>query len=246
MSEKGLVPIVDKFLQKNYLFALEFQQGFVFGRVVRRRACLWKPYKLVDSSGTAVTIAALSAQAELRFRDPRNASNSIPYLSTTTNSGYPWIMHGAFGIKPQYINAYPRFPEGKDLSGHFPNVDPTRPSAGDDTGFINSLLSPYDEPTDWLEIVIPPIQQLGCEYYNKDAVRSFQPVLNLHFCVYWFQVLTPPRYNRLISAIAMRQVPASLLTVGFGDQPLDLGDAVQKDWAVTPLSLEQAAALGGV
>lgn len=245
MSEKGLMPIVDKFLHPNYLFALEFQQGFVFGRVIRRRACLYKPYYLIDQNGNAVSIGPLSAQAELQFRDPRNTANSIPYLGQTINSGYPWIMHGSFGISPQYINAYPRMPAGKDISGHFPNLDPTRPSAGDNTGFVNGLLSPYDEPTDWLEIVIPPMQQLGCEYYNKDTYRTFQPKLNLHFCTYWFQVLNPPRFNRLISAIAMRQVPCAFHKVGFGDQPLDIGANVQKDWEANPMDLDEAAALGG-
>lgn len=243
MSEKGLIPILDKFLQKNYLFALEFREGFVFGRVVRRRVCQYKPYKLVDANAAAVTISAASAQAELRFRDPRNSQNDLLYLKATTNSGYPWLMYGAFGIKPQYIRAYPRFPEGKDLSGKLPDADPTRPSSGDDTGYINELNSPYDEPTDWLEIVIPPGQHLGCEYYNKDTARSYQPVLNLQFCVYWFQALTKPMYAALIRSIALRQVPAAFLTVGFGDVPLDIGSSLTRDWEVQPMSLEEA--IGG-
>jgi hypothetical protein len=245
LSEKGLVPIVDKFLHKNYLFALEFQEGLVFGRVVRRRPCQWRPYKLIDVNGTAVTISAATAQAELQFRDSRNTQNDILYLSQSSNSGYPWLLYGSFGLKPQYINAYPRFPAGKDLSGRFPNVDPIRPSAGDDTGYLNSLNSPYDEPSDWLEIVIPPGQHLSVEYYNKDAARAYQPVLNLQFCVYWFQPLTPPRFSRLISMIALRQVPAALLTVGFGDVPLDFGSVLTKDWNATPLPLDQAIGLAG-
>jgi hypothetical protein len=242
LSEKGLTPIVDKFLQTNFLLALEFEEGFVFGRVVRRRICQWRPYKLIDANSNAVNIGPSTNQTELRFRDPRNTANDILYLSSNTSiGGYAWVLHGAIGIKPQYINAYPREPEGKDISGHFPNVDPTRPPSGDDTGYINELNSPYLRPTDWLEIVIPPGQHLGCEYYNKDAARTFQPVLNLLFCLYMFQPLSGPKYAPLIKAIALRQVPAAFLTVGWGDIPLPLGSSLEDDWNVTPQSLDQAA-----
>lgn len=244
MSEKGIVPITEKLLQKNFLFAAEFREGFIFGRVVRRRNCIYKPYYLIDSAGSAVTIAKSTAQAEIRFRDPRNAANEILYLYTSTNNGYPWIMHGAIGMSPQWINAYPRFPEGKDIQGKFPNIDPIRPSSGDDTGYIDSRLSPYDDPTDWLEIVIPPGQHLGCEYYNKDSARGYQPKLNLLFSVYWFQALTTDKYSNLIKSIALRQVPAAFLTVGFGDVPLELGDTLTKDWGVTPMSLDEAISGG--
>ena len=243
-SEAGLRPIVEHFLHKNFLMAIEFQQGFVFGRVIRRRLCHWKPYYLISSTGTPVSIGPQTNQTELWFRDPRNPANDIPYLGSTTDVGYPWILHGSFGITPQYINAYPRFPSGKDVSGKFPNVDPTRPALGDDTGFINELNSPYLEPSDWIELVIPPIQHLGCEFYNKDLTRTFQPKLNLQFAVYWFQALTPPVYSNLIRSIAMRQVPAAFLTVGFADTPLDFGSTLQNDWQVTPMSLDDAINLG--
>jgi len=241
----GIKPIVEKFLEKNYLFALEFREGFVFGRVVRRRICCYKPYALIDATGAAVDISPSTHQSELRFRDPRRPENEVIYLDTTTNSGYPWFLHGSIGIKPQFINMYPRFPEAKDIPGKFPNVDPVRPSSGDDLGYVNSLLSPYDEPTDFVEYVIPPLQHLSAEYYNKDSLRSHQPVLNLLFSVYWFEVLTKDRYATLIGKIARRDVPASFLTVGFGDSPLDMGETLKKDWKAELFSLGEASTLGG-
>lgn len=242
---KGIIPIAEKFLQPNYLMALEFRQGFVFGRVIRRRICQYKPYALVDSAGSVIDIAATTHQAELRFRDPRNPDKDILYLDVTTNSGYPWILHGSIGIKPQYIYMYPRFPEGKDIPGKFPNVDPIQPSAGDLLGYVNELKSPYEEPTDYVEYVIPPLQHLAAEYYNKDSARSHQPVMNLLFVVYWFQALSAGRHPDLIAKIATRQVPAAFLTVGFGDFPFELGDTVARDWRATPISLDEAGALGG-
>lgn len=239
----GIKPISDRILDKNYLFALEFREGFVFGRTVRRRICQYKPYRLIDSAGSDIDIAASTHQAELWFRDPRNPKNDILYLAKSTSSGYAWFFHGAIGIKPQWINAYLRFPEGKEIPGKFPEVDPIRPSNGDDLGYLNSLNSPYEEPTDHIEIVIPPGLHIGCEYYNKDSDRAHQPVMNLLFALYWVQIFTKERHTNLIRRIALREIPAAFLMVGFGDTPQDMGSDLQKEWNAKPVSLDEA--IGG-
>jgi hypothetical protein len=242
MDMLGIKPIREKFLEPNYLFAVEWREGFIFGRVVRRRICQFKPYAVVKSDGSNVIINAGAHQDELRFRDARNPKNEILYLSTSTNSGYPWFFHGAIGIKPQYVYMYPRFPEGKEIPGKFPNVDPIRPSEGDVLGYLNSLNSPYEEPTDYVEWVIPPGLSVGAEYYNYDT-KAHQPVLNLLFALYWVQLFTKEKQASLIRRIAAREVPASFLTVGFGDIPQELGDTLKKEWKVEPMTLDQA--LGG-
>ena len=164
------------------------------------------------------------------------------YLKKDTSNGYAWFFHGAIGIKPQYINMYPRYPEGKDIPGKFPEVDPIKPRDGDNLGCINSLNSPYLEPTDHVEIVIVPGLHLGAEYYNKDAARAHQPVMNLYFALYWAQMFTTERQATLMRRIALREVRASFLTAGFGDQPQSIGD-LAADWRVTPMSLDEA--IGG-
>jgi hypothetical protein len=246
MDEVGVKPIQERFLYPNYLFAMEFREGWIFGRVVRRRICQYKPYRVVDSTGAVVDIAASSAQAELRLRDPRNPDVDVLFLDTSTNSGYPWFLHGSIGIKPEYILAYLRYPEGKEIPGKFPEVDPIKPSSGDFLGYINSTKSPYDSPTDYVELVITPHRHIGVEYYNIDPNRAHQPVLNLYFALYWFQPLNPKTHARLISRIAARDVPAAFFTVGFSDLPEDLGDTLKVDWKVEPMSLDSALALAGV
>jgi hypothetical protein len=245
---KGVVPIRAKFLENNYLFALEFREGFLFGRTLYRRICQWKPWPLIDENGDTVDIGPSSAQAELRFRDPRNPSNTILYLSTSKSAGHPWFFHGAFGIKPQQINMYLRFPEGQVIPGKFPDVDPIRPSSGDDLGYVNELNSPYEEPTDHVEVVIPPGLHIGAEYYNKDADRYHQPVVHILFALYWVQFFKPATHAKQIADIALRRyegAKATFLKVGFGDLPHDLGGGLMKDWDVTPIPLDEAAALGG-
>jgi len=248
ISTRGVKPIVEKFLEPNYLFALQFREGFVFGRVIRRRICNYKRWALIDQAGNAIDIPADSHQGALRFRDPRNPANVLLYLDTTTNAGYPWFFHGAFGIKPQQVYMYLRYPEGETIPGKFPNVDPIRPSAGDELGYINELNSPYEQPTDWVECVIVPGIHIAAEYYNKDTERNHRPVVNILFALYWVELFKPETHPDLIANIAARRyegAKAAFLTHGFGDFPEEMGSVLREDWGVRPMSLDEARALGG-
>jgi len=240
---RGIKPIQQKFLEPNYLFAMEWRQGFLFGRVIRRRICLYKPWPLIDENGNAVKVSADGHAGPYWFRDPRNTANDILYLKETTNAGWPWFYHGSIGIKPVYINMYPRIPETQDLPGRFPSIDPIRPSQGHDVGYVNSLYSPYEKPTDFIEYVIPPLIHIDAEFYNKDPDRDHRPVCNILFALYWFQVLKPDVHRNTIRRIALREVPAAFFKVGFGDFALNMGGDLMKDWDVQLMSLDEAAAL---
>ena len=247
MSEKGIVPIVQKFLQNNHLFAMELSEGFLFGRVVRRRICSYKYYSLIDANGNVVNIAASSAQAELWLRDPRNTAKDILYLDVSTNKGFPWFLHGAIGWKPHQIFVYPRIPEGSNIPAKFPEIDPIQPSAGNLTGYYSGTESPYDQPTDFMEYIIPPKMHIGHEFYNKDD-RAHNPVANILFALYHAQIFKPEKvgigpHNRIIRDIALRHVPAAFFTVGYTSEPQTLGTDVIKDWKAEFLTLDEAIAL---
>lgn len=259
---KGIIPIQKKFLQRNQTFALEVREGFIFGRVIRRRICQWKPWPLIDANAATVDITNLTTQAELRFRDPRNPANSLLLLKSSTDSGWPWFFHGAFGIDPQYINMYLRYPEGDIIPGKFPNIDPIRPQAGDNISMLNSLVSPYEQPTDFNEVIIIPTKEIGAEYYNVDEIRRHNPVLNILFCLYWVQLFRYDTHPSLIADMALKRyegAKATFLQHGFGNQPEELGPQLAKDWGLVAsageqkkgltysgiFSLDEAAALGG-
>jgi len=247
VPEKGIVSIVEKFLRPNHLFAMEFAEGFIFGRVVRRRIMHYKPYSLIDANGNTVDVGASSSQSELRLRDPRNTQVDILYLEDTTDSGYPWFLHGAIGWKPHQILVYPRIPEGGNIPGKFPSLDPIRPSSADKVGYYSGIESPYDMPTDFMEYIIPPKVHIGHEFYNMDD-RAHNPVANILFALYHFQVLTPilvgkGPHNRVIRDIALRHVPAAFFTVGTTSQLLVFGTDLKEDWNVSPISLDDAVAL---
>lgn len=246
--DKGINPIVERLLLPNHLLALEFREGWLFGRVVRRRILHYKPYSLIDAAGNTISISAASAQAEVWLRDPRNKANDILYLDSTTDAGFPWILHGGIGWKPHQVFVYPRIPEGADIPGKFPNIDPIKPSSGDFTGYYSGHESPYEEPKDFIEYVIRPQIHIGHEFYNQDAARAHNPVANILFALYHFQLFKPTLavvgpHNRIIRDMALRHVPAAFLTVGFTSHPLDLGSTLMKDWDVAPIALADAEAL---
>jgi len=253
---KGIVPIVERFLLPNQLLALEFEEGWIFGRVVRRRIMQYKPYSLIDANGNTIDINPSSHQAEVWLRDPRNTAVDILYLDTTTDAGYPWILHGAIGWKPHQIRVYPRIPEGGNIPQKFPNIDPIRPSSGDKTGYYSGVESPYQTPTDFMEYVIPPKTHISHEFYNPDD-RAHNPVANILFALYHFQIFRPNPTeatldNKVIRDIALGPVRggvrATFLTVGFTSSPLPMGATLKKDWKVEPIKLEEAETLpvGGV
>jgi len=244
MTDKGIVPIVERFLLRNQLLALEFSEGWLFARVARRRITHYKYYSLIDADGNTVDIAASSAQPELWLRDPRNKAVDILFLDTTTDKGFPWIMHGAIGWKPHQILVYPRIPEGSNIPGKFPNIDAIQPSAGNLTGYYSGSESPYDEPTDFMEYIIPPKMHVGHEFYNKDD-KAHNPVANILFALYHMQMFQPTKegvgkHNRIIRDIALRHVPAAFFTVGFTSEPQTLGETTIKDWDAKFLKLDEA------
>ena len=238
--DRGVIPIRRKFLQPNHLMALEFAEGWIFCRVVRRRICQYKPYPVIDGKGNAIDVPPSSYKGAYHLLDPRNTAKDIIFLDTATNSGYPWILHGSIGIKPEWIRVYPQFPAGQDYPGKFPNLDPIRPEDGDNFGYVSAAESPYEEPTDFVELVIPPGLKVQFSYYNTDADRSHQPVLNVLFAVYWFEILKPT--NPLVGKIARREVPAAFMTVGFGDTPVEFESVKRREeWEARPIPLSEAA-----
>ena len=240
MSELGILPIKTKFLQRNYLFALRFEEGYVFGRVVDRGFRIYKPFVLVDSSGNPEKIDAKGHLAETRLFDPRNTQVDILYITDLKSPKYPWFLHGSIGISPPGVKMYMRVPEGKDIyPAKFPDADVTRPSAGHNTGYIDYDLSPYEEPTDVAELVIPPRVHVGFEFYNANDF-AVVPKLNLMFCLYQVQFFDPTRQRGIIRAIATRSVPAAFLTAGSDASPLT-ASALIAEWNLKPMELEEAA-----
>jgi hypothetical protein len=240
------LPIEEKFLRPNYYFAAQFSEGWMFGRVITRDFCRYKPYKLINAAGTATTIATVTHQSEILLKDPRNTDNDLLYLDTYTSSdGYPWFYHFAIGIKPVGIRAWVRYPETQDIPGKFPVLDPISPSNDEDLGYFTWDDSPYEAPTEFTEMVLMPKTRIGLEYYNTTG-ETQRPVLSIVTMVYKFEVLDKVTHPQLISQIANGQRPAAFFRVGYGVRPIAMEQGMINAWRVELMTLDQAQALGGV
>lgn len=248
MQDKtGLVPIRKTFLRPNYRFALEFREGFVFGRVIKKRVCEYRPWNLIDPDGDAIDISPNSSYAaEIRFRDVRNTANDILYLKTTVGAGFPWFYHGSFGIWPPQVRMWLRLPESVEIPAKFPNVDPIRPQLNDNLGYIDHENSPYGVPTDHVTCVIPPLMHIGAEFYNQDDDDSHRPIVHILFSLYQCQIFKPDRHPDIISDIASGRKGADFLMVGFGDHANNIDEQLIADWRIDPVSLDEAQSLGEI
>jgi len=196
---------------------------------------------MYDEDGSVIDLAASTHQATLRIVDPRSYQKDLLYLNKTTGGqGFPWFFHGAIGIWPPQIYLYPKFPEQGDYFGKFPETTLIRPSQGDRLGYLGHRQSPKDEPTDFLEIVIPPLYHFGVELYNHDTDKAHQPVLGLDFKLYFCQLFKPEKHGDIIADMANDRKKCRFLNVGFGEISFNWDKQYGEDWGIDPIPLEEA------
>ena len=240
------LPIEEKFLRPNYYFALQFSDGWLFGRVITREFCRYKPYKLINSAGTATSIDTDTHQSEILLKDPRNTDNDLLYMEGYTSpDGYPWFYHFGIGIKPVGIRSWVRYPDTQEIPGKFPELDPISPSNDEDLGYFTWADSPYEGPTEFTEMVLMPKTRIGLEYYNTTA-ETQRPVLNIISMVYKFDVLDKMSNPNLISQIANGQRPAAFFRIGYGNNPAPMEQGLQNAWKCELMKLDEAQTLVNV
>ncbi|MEM3958541.1 MAG: hypothetical protein QXO47_10120, partial [Thermoproteota archaeon] len=225
-------------MSPGFNFGLYFQQGVVFGRVIERRICNFKPYSpftIVGGTQEPIILTPQGVSSASRFNDPRNPSNDILFLKTYQSSdGMPWFFHGAFGVKPEFIRMYVRNPEAKDFPGQFPGIDITRPANGDEFGYVSEENSPYDEPSDYVEVAVLPNTHIDATYYNASFVNAYQPRVNILFALYFFQPysVTSSMVQRFVSG----QEYYYPIKPIFGDVLPD-GTTFFSQWGVNPVPI---------
>jgi len=237
-------PIKHKFLRPNYYFGLMFNEGWVFGRVINRRFCRYKPYKLINEAGTAQSIATGTAQSELLLKDPRNTDNDLLYLGDyKSDDGFPWFYHVGIGIKPSGVRCWMRYPETTEVPGKFPQLDPIKPDSNENLGYFTMDDSPFEEPTEFTEFVLMPKTRVGFQYYNNESY-TVRPVLNIEVMLYKVEILNRTTHANIISQIASGTRPAALFRIGYGNKPIGMEQAFKNDWKAELLTLSEAQQLG--
>jgi hypothetical protein len=264
ISAPGIRPIRERFLNTTNMFALLFEEGLVYGHVIQREILKFKPLHLEDESGAAVSIAARAAGSDITIRDPRQTSqNMLGGTNMRAKWGeFPQILHGAIGFGPYNFRAYVRYPDKSGANmGLWPTTGSPVVSNGDKLANIDSDDSPYHEPTDAAEMVVVPGKDISIQFFNvrssgadfSQTPDSQQPILNLSFARYKFEILKPGdvRSNILIRKMMYGEMEGNfrILPVGFGENLIKFDSTDlslrwgSKENPLSPVTWEQAISL---
>lgn len=200
LNAPGIRSIRDRFLSPGNLFGLQFNDGIIFGHVLRREPLKYKPLRVTDESGTVLTVAAQAASDEIVIKDPRSSTKTVLGGSDLKPKWgkYPQLLHGSVGVFPNNFQMYVRYPtKAGNLHGVWPTTSPQDAGAGDELGNVDGDDSPYHDPTDALELVLVPGADPSFRFFNTrssatdEKADSEQPVLNAQFARYGFEILNP-------------------------------------------------------
>lgn len=225
MTDYGVEDIKDKFMDEGSLFGLRFRDGYVFLEVTGWEQIKYEPYNQVG------TVASQSATGFDRLNDPNG--NGILYIE----KGEEKVIHTALGMEPAFIRRYTNYPEGENRLRVLPNLG--SPTSGDDYGYVDGVDSPYDEPTDAEELMIPPGVHLDFNFYNPDT-REREPILNIVMRVYDIRVLDPQNNEdrNQIQRVVSAGSPMPIHPVG-STRNQDRFQ-LQDEWSVNPISRDKA------
>jgi len=238
IKARGFRPIGEKFLQENHRLALQFEEGWVFLRILAvDNKVNYKPfyYTLSRMSASSGTI-----EPAVLFK----TANNEKITDITQDYAREYIYHVGIGVAPatEDLRIYVEYPHNTQHGNLF--VMATK-SVGDDYGYITSLDSPYDLPTDALEFIVPFGYDIAMAFANKDETRQIKPTLNFVMRKYQIKVLDP---NDTLDAIIIGKIArgtatARLYTIGSPERKASY-TKVERYWMVKPISMDEAKTLG--
>lgn len=219
----GLQSIENKFLRSGDLFAIKFNQGYVFLSVETWEQPDYKPYSRLGS------VSSSSNLGYTQLED--SASDDILYVE----DGEAKVKHAAIGHRPAILRRYTRYPEGEQPLGSINNIGSPSSQNGDDFGNVDGVESPYEEPTDKRELMIPPGVHVDFDFFNPDS-ESHTPILNIKFREYNVIPLRPSRQNdrNKMKGILSPGSPMPIFPAGTKDRQIDY--TLDNSWGVEPLS----------
>lgn len=224
-SEKSVTPVDEKFLNRGFLFALEYRQGRVYLEVDGWEFKQYKPLVL-DS------VTSQSAWGWSRLNEGNTQNNDdILFIE----KGKLKVLHTAIGVYPRTLRMYVRYPEQTQVLGDIPNISGATAGDGDNWAYVDGDDTPYDTPSDVRELFIPSGEHLDFNFYNPDN-RDRTPRLNIRMREYDVNVLDPtdPVDKRVIVNKIERTgsgVPISPVGSKNRKAEFELGDS----WSVRPL-----------
>lgn len=173
--------IDNKYLDRGDLFGLEYRDGLVFFSVRGYSEPRYQPY---------TQLGQIDPQSSLdrsfqRLEDEQG--DDIIHLEKDSSSRK--ILHVGIGQKPAFIRRYTRYPDGGPKMSSFPNT--STPSVGDPSSYVDGDESPYGNPTDARELMIPPGFHLTFNFHNPHPNKTASPTLDIKTRLYEVEPIDP-------------------------------------------------------
>lgn len=225
MTDKGVRPITEKFLDEGSLFGISFSQGIVFLEVTGWEQVKFSPYD---------EIGAVQPGSQSGFQRLNDSSgDDILFVEKREKK----VLHTGIGMSPRFMRRYTNYPEGEVRLRRMPNLG--TPTGGDDFGYVDGSDSPFNEPTDAEELMIPPGVHLDFNFYNPDNEQR-TPVLNIVNRVYRVRPLDPNNSDdkKMIERIVAPGSPMPIHPAGSPRRKTDY--ELKQHWGVEPISREEA------
>lgn len=223
--------IHEKFLDRNDLVVLKFNNGYTFAQIDG-----WEQYKFDPFNN----IGSINPQDNSGFQRLQSDGDDILFIEGGTDK----LLHASIGQSPGYIRRYTNFPEGQTRLRTPPNLDVPRSTAGHDYGYVDGDDSPYGTPTDAQELLIPPGVHLDFDFYNPDPNESVEPVLNIMMREYNIRVLDPNKHGDKVRRAMSPGTPIPTYPVGSIDNQVEFA-STQAGWDIEPTSVSRNSRGGG-
>jgi hypothetical protein len=213
--------IEESFMDRGDLFGLEFHEGYVFLAVESWSLNQFRPYTDIGEVNPS------DSSETKRLED--SSGDDIIY----TQAGQKKVLHVGIGQRPASLRRYTYFPENAKLLHQVPNLTASSARSGDNYGFVDGTDTPYDEPSDAEELVIPPGIHLNFTFFNPNQNDSVVPSLNIRMREYNVSFLDPKEDIDQIKRVISPGSPMPIYNVGTLDSKERLDET---DWDAQPMS----------
>jgi hypothetical protein len=217
----------DFFLEEGFLFALQFNQGWVVFRVMGKEDSQLRPWNLGGGSGCPA-LGNLSAWDEIQDSQNRH------YLEPAK---YGQIKHIFWGVSPPKARIYLQYPTRVDRN----SLLPITRTLTDDVGYVNGedfIGSPYDGPfSSKTELFTVREWWPAFQAYNPTEYTMNYVLMNFDVRTYTYNIVTDQAFIKDCLTGVRR---CRKYTVGGIDIPMNIPAWLQNDLPTSYLAYTQS------
>lgn len=226
---EGFKEIEERFLDRNDIFVLKFRRGLVFLEIKSKSVTKYKPY---DNVGEIQPNSALSGGYTQLEEEGTNDD-----ILKVDQSDQDKVLHVSIGHKPWFIRRYTRYPADSGNRGSISNLNFPRPNEGSPYGYVDGKDSPYEDPTEAGELMVPYGPDLGFNFYNPDE-DAHEPILNIKMATYSVRALNPSDSNdkNMVKRALSAGSPIPTYIVGVPGEEAEMDSNLKNEYGVRPVT----------